>query len=582
MGVALTALLAVLPWLSLTPLAAPGVAATVLAALTVVAACHAAGQAVALGTRRRLVEPALALLWGVALLIVIGGWLTAAHLFTPLLVGAFAGLHTVIVVRERETIGAWLDESDLRWCVPAAVLLAVVAVIQLVGVTGSAEIRPFDDDGHVGAQTARLLQTGALGDGIGFARTFQLGGNVVFGALAGDASLAAGLDRGVAYGLLLALVCVRIRPQDACRGMWAAVAVLAMSAFAFVPGDSSPCWIAAALLVTLYVTVEDGGAEAWIPIAIVAAALTSLRLEFAPAAVTGIVAIAVSQQRALAWRVLGLTAGLFVVLVLPFVIARALAAPDHVIATLIAPKLPGLAVRVGLFIGVLAVACPLLSVIVPLRWPAYATAAGIAGIVSQLSGDRPYATRFVWPIVIALVLTLLVQLARRAPAVLAKIVALAAVLLIYEGITGTGRTRVGTRYYALVGGAVYARQPTAHIPYERVLAAVPAGATVAVWVTEPEQIDYARNPIIDLRTPRTAQYREYVFGKHRAAFAKIARGAQFLLVERDDRSLPRRHNLAYRILCREPRPECADDLENLLARSRVVAEIGTLRIVALQ
>ncbi len=407
MGTALIALVAVAPWLGITPLATSALASVLLGGVTVVAACHGAGQGLALAVRRAPADPMLAVAWGLAVLIVAGGLLMTLRVFSPtILVGAAAAIHTLVVLRYQRSIRQWLAKTEIRWSVPWIALLVIVAFVQVAGNAGSLTTRPFDDDGHIAGQIARLVQTGTLGDAIGYPRMFQLGGTVVLGALSTSSWLALAIDRGLAFALVLALVCTRIKPTDAASGLWAAFVVLAAAAFAFVAPDAAPCWSAVLLLVALYATLDQASDRlaAATPLALLAAALVAMRLELAPAALTVVIAAWAKQERdqRTVGRLAVLVAGTALALV-PFVITRQLAwsSLDGTTAALLAPKLPSLVVRGALFITVIAIACPLLALVTQQRWAAYASAAGIAGIVSELAGDRPYATRFVWPLVLA-------------------------------------------------------------------------------------------------------------------------------------------------------------------------------------
>src|SRR5205085_6491534 len=82
----------------------------------------------------------------------------------------FAGAHTaMIIARWHElpqlSIGPWLA---------AALLLAALGAVHVLGAAGDLGARPFDDDGHVLAQLQRLRDTGELADAIGYARRAQL------------------------------------------------------------------------------------------------------------------------------------------------------------------------------------------------------------------------------------------------------------------------------------------------------------------------------------------------------------------------------------------------------------------------
>lgn len=602
---AVVGMLAIAPWLRLLPVGSPLVA-VLLASVTLTAACHGAGQLVSLATRGRLGDPALAIGWGIATLLVVGGVLVALHAFAALpLLGAAAGFHSILVVRERERIREWGARVELRGALPWIALLALAALLQIAGTAGST-LRPFDDDGNVLGQIARLVQTGTLGDPVGAPRWFQLGGAEVLGALGDDPLLALAVDRGLAFVLTLVLVRTRLARTQTHGGLLAALVVVGALAMSYVAPDAAPCWSGVLLLVTAYVTLEMLGLDALgaanggtaerptaaLIVAIVAAALVSLRLELAPPAVTVVIGAWFAVRADRGTKRLAVLLGVMLAALAPYVIARQLAwsSVGHDVASLVAPKLPGLGVRALLFVVVLVPAAYVMTIVLPRRWPALATAAGIAGIVSQLAGDRPYATSFVWPIAIAAMLVLVVEVSRVAQsgATPRALVATAfAVLLVYEGATARGRSRWSTRVAELAEGIEYLRHAApstaTRTDYAQLLAAVPAGARVAVWVAQPERLDYTRHTLVDLRTPRVARYRELVMGPHRRNLARIAKTARYLLVELDDSYIARSQgNVVYRALCAdvEATPGCADDLEALALRPPL-ARSGNTVVVAL-
>ena len=114
---------------------------------------------------------------------------------------------------------------------------------------------------------------------------------------------------------------------------------------------------------------------------------------------------------------------------------------------------------------------------------------------------------------------------------------------------------------------------------------MPAGATVAVWVDEPELLDYARFRIVDLRSPAVARLRTFRWEPHTSQLASLVAtlGASFLVIERDDARVRRiQSDLLYRFLCQEQRPICADDLEAIALHHPVVAGSGNLQLVDLR
>jgi hypothetical protein len=188
----------------------------------------------------------------------------------------------------------------------------------------------------------------------------------------------------------------------------------------------------------------------------------------------------------------------------------------------------------------------------------------------------------VWPIALAYLAKLVIDFARRERLGAASlIVALLGVGWIYEGRDTTGRARWSHRYTELLYGIEYLHRVGDAAPaggsYASVLAAIPAGATVAVWVARPELLDYRVHRIVDLRTPRWAPARK-------SGFARLVAttGADYLLVERDDASRERaEHDLIYRALCAADREGslCGDELDAFVRERPILATDGLLRVV---
>ncbi|HSR99898.1 MAG TPA: hypothetical protein VLM79_22745, partial [Kofleriaceae bacterium] len=186
-----------LPWLILLPFG--GAAEVIAAAFTLVAAFHGAGLVVARLARAggaddaRAASPWLVIQWGAATAIGLSGLaiaLGAGTLTThAVVVFGFAAVHTIALglrfARDTARIADILA-GPRAWLVPAA-LLAVLGAIAMLGAAGEPLARPFDDDGHVVAQLRRVLETGALGDSIGYPRTWQLGAQVALTAIASAA-----------------------------------------------------------------------------------------------------------------------------------------------------------------------------------------------------------------------------------------------------------------------------------------------------------------------------------------------------------------------------------------------------------
>ena len=582
---------AVAPWLAMLPVGgAAGVLASVLA---LIAAMHGAGLALALAAGRPAVHPLLAIQWGLATLVGLLGIaiaLGAGGLATQAaLVYGFAGVHTALLARRFTAYRARLAgarASVRSWLAPAA-LLAGIAVLHVLGPAGDLGARPFDDDGHVLAQLQRLRDSGGLGDPIGYARSAQLGGQLAIEALAtlgGDVYLVR-LAEGLAFVLALGLVLARLRragEADATSGLWGLVLVLAGAAFTYTRADPATCWTAVGLVLALGATLEDHDA-APLPIGVTAGALIALRFELAPVAAAALVAAWWPHRRAHR-RTAVLIAGVLAV-VAPYAAARIAAwssVPAAALA-LVEPVRGPLGARLAIAAGVGVACAPLIAAAWRergLRWLAIGAALALAGIAGGLTGDRPYAASFLWPLAIAGALVLAIRIARhRKITSAALLVSLVAAVLIYEGRTATGRRRWTRRYLDLAAHVEYLRHAGDPAPvgggYAALLHGVPAGAVVAAWVARPERLDYgAGYRIVDLRTPRTAWLREVRPWPHPSSLeALLARvGADYLLVEADDRRRQRAAAWPARI----------DDLEALALRGPAIAEAGGVRLIDLR
>lgn len=603
----IVALALALPWLVLAPL--HGVPAAITQVLIVVAALHGAGIAVGWLAGERAVPPLLAVQWGMAALIGVSGIAIAAHAGTRavqlalVLVGA--AVHSAaLAIRSDEFVERTRAAlaAPRSWLVPAGLLVGLAAV-RVLGAAGAGFAQPFDDDGHLVAQLRRVLDTGALGDPIGYARRGGLGAQVALAALASSPGAAfATVVEPLAAALALGLAAARIGTRDRAGALWATALVAAGYALPFAPYDPLPCWTAVGLITALHQMTGDDAPPA-LPLGITAGALAALRVELAPLAAVALVAAGWRWRHDR--RRLALVTGAALAVVLPFWIARALAwgsiAPGGAHAVQAAlralagdppARLAALAGRAALAAAVALPTAALLRLAVPdsrgLRTAAVATAIGLGAVVARLVGTWPFAFRLVLPIAIGFAMALVGELARSrrtGPAVL--IGALALCVVVHEGASTTGRRHWATRLASAAGDITYLRRPPAAAPppYAPLLAGVPPGATVAAWVGEPERLDYARHRIVDLRAPATARLRDHRWLPHPSTAAPLlaALAADYLLIEADDaRVLRTQTDVLYRWLCPTWQPICDDDLEAVARDHRVVTERAGVRLVDLR
>lgn len=513
MGAALVALAIVAPWLVWLPIIHNGAAIDLLGALAIVAAWHGWGRVVA-----RLAgcdaTATLTVAWGLAATTLLGGVLLALHIYDArLLVIAGTAVHSADTALRWNELRA-RDTSWSRFTLIPALLVGLVAIVAVLGSAGHVPARAFDDDGSVIAQVARLFDTGALADAIGYPRGAQLGAHPVLAGLVtafADATQARLVDRGLGLALVLALACATIRPRDASGALFATLLSITACALSFTSTDLAPLWIPAALILALDATVTDGTARQQVPVALLAGALAALRVEYAAMACAFVIA---------AWwpgrsdrRRFAVLAGGFTLVLLPFLIAhartlhglpaaaRAVVEPTHHVAA-----------HTAMFVGIAAVTTPLALLVVralPARTPrvlAIATVIGVAGVTAF--GERPFATQLYWPLAIAAFIGLVTAVAAQHElGALALMLALLACVLVRDGQTATGADHSWrTRVFDLLTDVAYARDAAPEGgDYARVLEPVPAGDRVAVWVGRPELLDYARFQIIDLRAPRAAR-----------------------------------------------------------------------------
>jgi hypothetical protein len=601
-----------LPWLTLLPL--PGGAAVIAHALTLVAAFHGAGLVVAglAGQPSRVAGPGarspwLAFQWGAAALIGLSGLAIAAGVGTlathAVLVFGSVAVHTGNVGLRFTSHVARVEESlagPHSWLVPAA-LLAGLGTLAVLAAAADPLAQPFDDDGHVVAQLRRVLDTGALGDPIGYPRSTQLGAQIALAAVASGAGDGfARIVDALAMMLALGLAVSRIGGRDPGSALWAVILIAAAFALALAPGDPLPCWTAVGLTLALYAMLSDTEPAPALPLAITAGALIALRHELAPIAAVAVIA-AWWSRRTDHRRTAVLLGGVCGVS-LPFVVARMLAWRSvPLIAHAAGPPELALVLRLALAAAIAAPAACVLRLALPdsraLRWAALATVVALGAIAAQVTGAGPYSRGLAWPIAIAFAITVAVELARtRWSGPAALVTSLVLCVVVAEGRAAPGPLRWSHRLADATTTIAYLAHPPAEPPepYSALLASVPTGATVAVWVIEPERLDYADHRIIDLRTPAGARLRGDHWSRDPANLRSSTGAAleavlaalptSFLLIEdRDARAQSRGPTSAlfHRLACQTLPAVCADDLEAIARRHRTIAQHGPVRLVEL-
>lgn len=586
------------PWLVWAPTVRAPAAVIVCGAIAIVGACHGYGRLLARLAGRHEVDTALAVQWGIATMIGLAGVLLAASVYDArLLLVAGSTLHTtdgLIALRARRNVWQERMRADkILYTGFPVVLLGVLSLVHVLAGAGSGGRHAYDDDTNVAAQVARLADTGALGDAIGYPRLAQLGGRMAVDGLIGAFAnpRAVGMIEGLAFVLLLYLACARIRPRDATTAIWASLVVVTGSAFALVWPDRLPLWLPAGLFTAAIFTLDDVQPDHrnHIPLAVLASALAALRVELAPASVVLLVA---------AWRIgrrplrqdlgrVSALAGIVGLVVASYMVARTTAwsEVDAAARVLVQPPRGSALVRLvlSLAIGLAVVPALLLplpraaeSGARPLRWLAFAAAAWIGGVAGKFTGERMFGARSLWILAIAAIVVFCTQVARHERNRLAFAIVVVVCVLVWEGRANPGRANWSWRYYELLHDVEYARHASAEGgDYAQVLASAPAGERVAVWVLRPELLDYARHEIVDLRTPRASKLRVPNGEDPRLARLLDASRARWLLWEVDDVYVGYRPGSSlHALLCPfgSQAPACTDALEQIAQQHRVVTK----------
>lgn len=616
---ALVAALAVAPWLGLLAgRGAPSAAGLLGHAVALVAALHGAGAAVAWAAgEQRHGGVWLRVAWGAAAMIAAGGalmmfgGLTSAGQTALLYLGAIAHSGELVLRARRiaaELTAALSGAHRARWLL-LVFAIGAIALLHLLGGVGAVARAPWDGETHLLGQLRLLADRGGLGDAVGFPRAQQLGGAVVLSALAGlDELRWAYMLDGIGLALLLALVSARLATLEEEGPLWTGLLVLVAMTFARGTFDAALFWMAAALLLAGAMSLEgalgDAGRAAprrAIPAVLIAGALIVLHHALLPCGAVLLFAALWPQRR----RAVGLLAlaALALVIVAPYVIERSRAAASlpAAVRALIAPP-GGFSVgRLALFALITALAVPLLrwlfdadrrapddldeasasstpstasAATSAARWFALALAAGFAAGLSQLWVTRPYASRY--PLTFALVMMAVAAVRAARPDRLVRSLPLRSAilsLLLLVSLYDAQELRAGRRWsarwaelgnaagYVLITGAAATSWPPS--PANAALAQVPVGATVAIWLGHPEQLDHSRHHILDLRTPFIARLRERSPARFERLLALIA--PDYLLHEG---TLPDRATLAGRLCLTSS--ACGDELSPIAQQHRVI------------
>lgn len=628
--------LAIVPWLGLfVARSGQGALGALGHALALAAALHGAGALVAWAAGERG-SAWLRVSWGAAAMIAVGGAMMllgrygASGQSSLLFLGVIA--HSVELARGASEHAVALGEvRGWRW--PLLIFaVTAVAALHVLGSAAALAGSAWDGEAHVLGQLRLLADTGHLGDAVGFARSQSLGGGLVLRALAG-LSWAPTVD-SLGLAALLALAAGRALGARGGRdgALWAGLVVLAGMTFSRWPADAALYWWPAALLLAAALSVEERAAlpspspRRAIPLVLLAAALAVLHHALVPAALALLgVALWPHRRRRAAWALvaLGLAA------LAPYLVERATArgALPALALSLGLPRAGFSPLRLAAAAAVTAALAPLVRCLVADRGVAVVLAAALAAACAPFPATRPHAGAYALVGALALVAFAAARLARLAAAAetsVAEVVSassaevasassaesalassaeaalprsspsswsLAAAMLsllllvsLYEAQERGGGQRWSYRWTALSSAAGYLAAGPVAPPStaSAALLSIPDGATVALWLGQPEHLSHRRHRLLDVRTPFFAALLDR--SPERFLRALLAARPSHLLYAPPllDRST---HRSIWRSIWRplwlaKPCPRCSDPFAEILAPYRTVWEGEGLRLVS--
>lgn len=616
--------LAIAPWLGLFVARSGQGALSALGglgqALALVAALHGAGSLVAWAAGERG-SAWLRVSWGAAAMIAVGGAMMSLGRYgasgqsSLLFLGVIA--HSVELARgASEYAGALGAVRGWRW--PLLIFtVTAVAALHVLGSAAALAGSAWDGEAHVLGQLRLLADTGHLGDAIGFARSQSLGGGLVLRALAG-LSWAPTVD-SLGLAALLALAAGRALGAGGGRdgALWAGLVVLAGMTFSRWPADAALYWWPAALLLAAAISVEERAAlpspspRRAIPLVLLAAALAALHLALVPAALALLgVALWPHRRRRAAWALvaLGLAA------LAPYLVERAGArgALPALALSLGLPPAGFSPLRLAAAAAVTAALAPLVRCLVAERGVAVVLAAALAAACAPFAATRPHAGAYALVGALALVAFAAARLARLAAAaapsakeaasassvgaanassvevapppspwsLAAAVLSLLLLVSLYEAQERGGGQRWSYRWTALSSAAGYlAAGPVAPPSIaSAALLSIPDGATVVLWLGQPEHLSHRRHRLLDVRTPFLAALLDR--SPERFLRALLAARPSYLLYEPPllDRSPAR--SIWRPPWLAKPCPRCSDPFAEILAPYRTVWEGEGLRLVS--
>jgi hypothetical protein len=502
------------------------------------------------------VDFGLRALWGTAAFLAVAGVPVAIGICSrPVLLGlagvgvaGFAWRELVVetpIWRSIRSAGAWLRDNPALGVV--VVVLAVFAVLQILGAVAQLDRNAWDDDVAYTPLVRRLLDIGNLVEPYSFRRLAAYGGQTALqglGAARGVLSNTSLIDHGYAFGLTLLLVVGHARRLGRVPALWLATLVLLLLVLPNISNNTASYWTGAAMFFGLYRTValaEEMPRKMFVLAGVIGAATCTLRQNYLPVVAMFLAFSLLARLRKAAWRderrTWLLVVGIAAAILLPWCIAAFASSRTFLFPVIDGTWNHALSLQVRgaswadnaayvvsacldstplVIVPILFVICAATSdrrAAAPLTALFAASTLGFLLLAHSFAGAETRSLwRYAFGFNIALTCALALEVCNedeagpvRLPS-LGKWVLLAA-LLLQLGFVRTGTLkRFGEMFRDIDEAAVADRRgdPAARTEnrrYAAMQAHVPAGARLAVMVDDPEYLDFSRNDIANLDTP---------------------------------------------------------------------------------
>ena len=428
-----------------------------------------------------------------------------------------------------------------------AIVLVLVAMIQMLGAVAALDRNPWDDDLAYTPMIKRLLDDGNLVEPFSFRRMSAYGGQTLLGALAAARGTLANvhlIDKALFFGIALLIVAGKARERRA-QPVWTVLIMLVLLLLPDTAINTAAHWTGVAMFLALYRAVAR---DHWSIVGLVGAAACTLRQNYIIVVVLFVAIVLLRRlrgtKRVMSWREAWqiekprwrLVAAVAVAAIACWWIAAFVSN-----GTFLFPLVTGtfnhdvslvsdamtwtqeLASLVWASIDTSpVVVVPILFALLaftdddrigkPLRSFFIAVALGFVFLVHGFAGTEPFHLwRYAFGFGVALTAVLVLEVgaeheraARLSP--LGRWLLLGVLALQLLITRGAVPRRFQTAFHDLREAAAIDRHgdPTARIEarrYATMQAAIPRGARVAVMVDDPAYLDFRRNELANLDTP---------------------------------------------------------------------------------